>query len=206
MLSKLILISNPDDLENEHVVLHQLFEAGLTHFHIRKPEYTLDEMRNYIEKIQPQYYNKVVIHSFHQFVVEYNLKGFHYGAKTMHLLSKNDGKNRHRSFSAHSLIELIDLQYKNFDYIFLSPIFNSISKKEYHSGFNLAQLMEFFAESELTTDVVALGGIKSENVALLEQVGFSGIGLLGSIWNMLVTEQNTKEIINYFNGIKAQLK
>ena len=37
-----ILISPENDLPKELQTLHQLFDAGLAYYHLRKPNYTID--------------------------------------------------------------------------------------------------------------------------------------------------------------------
>ena len=71
---------------------------------------------------------------------------------------------------------------------FLSPIFNSISKRGYHSKFNLQELSIFLKKynSSLISKnlgvAIALGGIDEEKIEIVRELGFSGVGVLGAIW------------------------
>ena len=85
------------------------------------------------------------------------------------------------SFSLHSFEEIENLPC-SLDYAFLSPIFQSISKQDYPSAFSKNDLVNFFQLRKSTTPIVALGGIREENLEQLQQIGFVGIALLGSIW------------------------
>ncbi len=60
---KLIVISNPTNLNNEQEIICSLFEAGMEIFHVYKPLFSKEEILNYIQEIPSQYHNKIVIHS-----------------------------------------------------------------------------------------------------------------------------------------------
>ena len=81
------------------------------------------------------------------------------------------------SRSCHSLDEVAACQ--DADYLFLSPIFDSISKSGYRSAFTDAQLR---SASEIDGHVYALGGVRPENFPLLKEYGFGGAALLGHVW------------------------
>ncbi|GAA5037849.1 thiamine phosphate synthase [Marivirga lumbricoides] len=79
----------------------------------------------------------------------------------------------------HSLKEMEEISV-NDDYAFLSPIFDSISKKGYTSKFDLEELKSFLKRSP--KKIVALGGIDEDKIDWVKEAGFSGIALLGAIW------------------------
>jgi thiamine-phosphate pyrophosphorylase len=85
------------------------------------------------------------------------------------------------SASLHSFKEVENLPCR-LDYVFLSPIFQSISKQDYPSAFTKDELVNFFQQRKSKTSIVALGGVREENLKELQQIGFVGIALLGSIW------------------------
>ena len=64
---------------------------------------------------------------YHPLLVnEYGLAGFHYNSKNVSDLQTNDFT--HRSYSAHAFDEALALQSCHLDYVFLSPIFESVFK------------------------------------------------------------------------------
>ena len=89
------------------------------------------------------------------------------------------------STSFHSLEE-ISRTRRRYDYVLLSPIFDSISKVGYASGFALPALQAQMASRTVRTgyqpQVLALGGITADNIGQLPSIGFSGAAVLGSIW------------------------
>ena len=68
------------------------------------------------------------------------------------------------------------------DYVFLSPIFDSISKRGYRSQFSLTELQKAAAEGIIDSKVVALGGITKDKLPLLQSLHFGGAAMLGAIW------------------------
>lgn len=178
---KLIVISNPINIDNEHAIVSSLFENGLEYFHLRKPEFTYNELETYIQSIPQQYRNKVVLHSHHQLAVEYKLKGIHYTYKNPYQGSDHFPKEMHRSASLHSLKE-IENAAPVFQYLFISPVFDSISKADHKTQIDKAALKLFLQREDKTSEIIALGGINSDTIAEAADMGFDGMALLGSIW------------------------
>ncbi len=83
--------------------------------------------------------------------------------------------------SCHAFDEVIEIDGKE-EYCFLSPIFDSISKKGYESKFDHQELKAFLKE-ERKTKVIALGGLTENNYAEVIALGFDGGAFLGSVWS-----------------------
>ncbi|MDD6553810.1 MAG: thiamine phosphate synthase [Prevotellaceae bacterium] len=85
------------------------------------------------------------------------------------------------SFSCHSLEEVA--QYKNrCDYVFLSPIYDSISKQGYHSAFTRDDLLRARDKGIIDEKVIALGGVSEEKIPEIQRLGFGGYAMLGAVW------------------------
>lgn len=84
--------------------------------------------------------------------------------------------------------EIISEQ-QHFDYLFLSPVFNSISKPGY-AGFADASFT--LQKSSPQPEVIALGGIDATNIHQLKAMNFDGAAVLGSIW-----QQPEQAIFNF---------
>ena len=48
---ELILISSPSEKENEIRVIRRIFEMGLSRFHLRKPDWSLDDIRAFLNEL-----------------------------------------------------------------------------------------------------------------------------------------------------------
>lgn len=155
---KLIVISSPVPVPNEHQIINSLLEegllagqAGLEIFHVHKPNFSQEEIQNYLQHFPLRHHRKIFLHSdFPKF---------------------------------HSLEEL-KIHNKQFEYAFLSPIFNSISKKGYKSKFNLQELKNssFFRREAKEKAIIALGGIDENNIAICRELGFAGVAVCGALW------------------------
>lgn len=187
---KLLVITSPEELEKEAEQITALFKEGLEVLHFRKPDWDLDRYERLLRKIPHEYYRKIVLHSHFKLIGKYNLKGIHLQSKFLvdaedanvkeafKLVSK---RNLTVSASMHSLQTVRNNKWK-FEYVFLSPVFDSISKTGYVSGFKSEELSEFIKTYISPVKLVALGGIDETNIEQIKEHGFSGAALLGAIW------------------------
>lgn len=178
----IVLIAPENDIPNEIVIIHQLFEAGLEVYHLRKPSKNKTEYVAYINKIKPEYHNRIVIHHYHELVNSYGLRGIHFQEqKRIDALENGNGYfnnlqmlGKTMSSSFHDPKTLEECSFE-FDYHLLSPVFTSISKKGYEGkGFKVSEIDKF---------IIGLGGITPETTEKALQLGYNGIGVLGGIWN-----------------------
>lgn len=178
----IIVISNPTTIEDEPAIIKQLFDKGLEIFHIRKKEFSENEMRAFIKQIPEKYFSKIVLHSHYHLAKEYNLKGIHVPVDF-----QCEASNQSLSASFHALEEVEKFENK-FDYGFLSPVFDSISKEGYKSKFDFSELKTFLMNRKVLNNrsgnaiLIALGGIDEDKIEKAKKIGFSGIALLGAIW------------------------
>lgn len=195
-----ILFSSPVNFEEEiTLVNHFLLDKELV-FHIRKPSLSFKELRGYIQKIPTEHHNQLVIHQHIELLKEFELRGFHCtryfleNSKETLTQLKLGFPNFTFSKSCHTLSELDGID--NYDYVFLSPIFNSISKEDYHSSLNVIEANKTIKKIKIP--IYALGGISSKNIAQLRNTHFKGIGVLGFIWNSITPIEN-------YNKLKKEL-
>lgn len=157
---KLIVISPPIAVPNEHEIITSLFEEGQEIFHIHKPTFSKKETENFIRQIPSKYHNRIALHSgFPKF---------------------------------HSLQELEECEEK-YEYAFLSPIFDSISKTGYKSKFSgsflsgregkISQIKSELITAISGKRIIALGGVDEDKIETCRELGFAGIAVLGAIWN-----------------------
>ena len=169
---EVILISSPSKKKNEVSTIRRIFEMGLSRFHVRKPDWSLDEVRKFLDEFPDECIERTVIHRRPELLSEYPFAGYHLSSKEQYLAKEVDGTIS-RSF--HQLDELITSQEK-LDYVFLGPIFDSVSKQGYNSAFPASELRSFFVDRrKLRVDlprIVALGGIVPEKVRVSLSLGF----------------------------------
>jgi thiamine-phosphate pyrophosphorylase len=197
---EIIVISTPDKEIKEESTKLELFESGLKTFHVRKPSWPLDMVETYIHSIPKIYHPRLVLHSHYSLAVKYQLKGIHLTEKSKKtpavIAQLKNWNDLSISASFHNLEDL-NRHRRKYDYVFLSPIFDSISKIDYKSSIDLPKLGRSLEHWQKRTDyipkVVALGGIDAGNIKQLQQMGFAGAALLGSIWQ---SQQPVKEFLH----------
>jgi thiamine-phosphate pyrophosphorylase len=178
MSFKLIVITPEQNYPKEIKLITSLFEQGLPLLHVRKPNAHADELREYIQSIPKQFHKKVVIHSHYKLAKEFNLKGIHLTEK-VRKSGFRDTRLKIISTSFHATKDVLKSRRK-YEYVFLSPVFDSISKQGYTSNFTSDELNVFLKKTKQR--VIALGGINDKNIKISKQVNFSGAAVLGYIW------------------------
>ena len=198
---KIILISSSEVSSTKEIeIIKNLFDAGLETFHLRRPSYDLGRMQQHLMSIPQEYHNRIVLHSHLKLAKKFNLKGIHLTSKIRKskfqfwkirkfILAKKPYLTVSTSF--HNLSHLDDYD-PVFKYVFLSPIFDSISKKDYQSGFNEFTLKKGIERTKYS--VLALGGVELKNIDKVKEYGFSGVALVGAIWTSIDPVQTFKEI------------
>lgn len=185
----LIVFSTSDRSLSEAKEVTQLFEEGLTAFHLKKSSFESHEMEEYIKAIPSKYHPFIVLHSNHHLRRKFNIGGLH--------LSRTHRKKKYnswwklfrlRSFSGKmkftrtfSKLSSLSENKTKYDYVFLSPIYDSISKIGHSGNFGNRSLKKFLQLSK--APVIALGGVEADKFEECKELGFHGVGVLGYIWN-----------------------
>ena len=154
---KWIVITMPDFIENEANYINQLFEAGLDLLHLRKPESCIDDCERLLQEINPKWYPRIVVHDHFSLCQKYHLHGIHLNSRNHQV---PDGFQGSLSRSCHTFREVTAAQKEAvFSYVFLSPIFDSISKKGYKHNFSNKDLDDAGNNGIINEKVIALGGV-----------------------------------------------
>ena len=183
---ELVLITSPEDFADEHALIESLFGLGLSRLHVRKPRHASGALERWLLALDADCRSKVVLHAHPEMAHEFNLFGFHMNAKWF---AENPARfadsEISRSASAHSMAE-VDSLPEGISYSFLSPVFDSISKADYKSSFDLAEVTTWLSARRTLgkkTSVLALGGIDADSISLVKKAGFDGAAILGGVWN-----------------------
>lgn len=171
----LILITPEKNIAREVEILHALFEMGLERLQVRKPNFSKLEYEEYLEQIDAKWRSKIYLHQYHVLVEQFGLGGRHYRKsdfpfKELHSIDSSSG--------AHTIEEANEL-LKNIEMVFVSPVFESISKQGYSSeeDFSILKL-----EENQRKRFIALGGINELNIQDAKHLGFEHFAVLGSVW------------------------
>jgi len=187
---RLIVITHPDFIAEEATKINTLFDSGLEILHLRKPKASKEEYIALLDNICSYYHSKIKIHEYFELTNDYELLGVHLNARNP---VYGGNKQVQISKSCHSLNELSAID--EYDYVFLSPIFDSISKEGYASNFSDEVLKEASCQGIINKKVIALGGIDQTKLSLIKHYAFGGVAVLGSIWK-------GKNVVNRFVQLK----
>ena len=166
----------PPDLrlcEGESIV--RLLEEKVDIMQLRKPGCTVGEMEALINSIPESYYDRIRVHSCFELCGKYGLRGVHLNSREREVPAEVTNISR----SCHSIAEL-DTPIPSgcrLEYQTLSPIYDSISKQGYASGFNLDELKGRL----VGRNVIALGGVTPDKFSELQAAGFVGAAMLGCL-------------------------
>ena len=182
---KWITITSPEFLSGEAIFIDKLFSQGLDLLHIRKPDAPLEAYKRFLLQIPKQWYSRIVLHEHFALAEEFGLHGIHLNRRCSQV---PDSFHRSISCSCHTLEE-VKKQKDSKDYVFLSPIFDSISKVGYHAAFSPTSLKQAAIENIIDEKVIALGGITANNISLVKEWHFGGVAFLGDIWKRMSDPQ-----------------
>lgn len=197
---KLILLTNEEFFVEEDKIISSLFEEGLDILHLRKPGSDPVYSERLLTLLPDKYHKRIVIHDHFYLKKEFNLMGIHLNCRHPEPPAGYEG---HVSKSLHSLEE-VNEEKKQFDYVFLSPIFDSISKNCYPAAFNHENLLAAHKAGIIDHKVMALGGISLKNIPQIKDYGFGGVVIKGDLWNQFDIHSNKdfKELLNHFRMLK----
>jgi len=196
---KLIIITTDELFEGEAEPLNLLFERGLETLHIRKPKASSNATKSLIDTIDAAYHPRIVLHDHYELTDCYHLQGIHLNNRNPEAPTRIiNNKNPTISRSCHTITELED-SIRSFHYVFLSPVFDSISKFGYKQRFSRDDLFQANSQGIINKRVIALGGIHAENISEIRRYGFGGVAMIGAVWADYINDRNAKMLIERFN-------
>ena len=188
MMRDVIVITKPKMFPGEEELVNTLFANGMQRLHLRKPGASEQEMAEWIGRIDLPFRQKIIVHDHHRLLRTMGLGGIHLNARNPEAPAWFSAERQKRrsvtlSRSCHSLEEIA--QWKGVcDYLFLSPIFDSISKGGYTSAFTRETLLQAYHDGLFSKPVYALGGVSADNIRSIYDYGFAGAAVIGSLWQV----------------------
>ena len=210
---KLIVVSSAYDIENEIGLIELMFRKGMDKFHLRKPNYTTKDYETFLDRLHPKFRKHIIIHSRHNMAFRYKLKGINLGRnhkrtklKTFWKVFKMKLINKKLIVTSEfdSLTQFNASRYP-YDYVMLSPVYDSISKKGKRSKFNHSRLKKAF-KTKRNYEVYAGGGITADRIAHCQELGFDGVAVMGSIWESEDPIASFEECLNVCNKLASDGK
>ena len=197
---KLIVVTAPTFFVEEDKIITTLLEEGLDILHLRKPETPAMYSERLLTLIPEKYHKRIITHEHFYLQEEFKLMGIHLNARNPKEPHDYSG---HISCTCHSLEEVRNKKHF-YDYLFLSPIYDCITKAGVTSGFTAEELRQAGKSKIIDNKVMALGGITSDNILEAKDYGFGGAVVMGDLWNKFNarTDRDYLEIIRHFKKLK----
>ncbi len=187
----LLTLLTPDrNAPDELAIVNQLLKLGLDRLHIRKPQFNTDEYNSYLNNIEKRFHSRVIICGSFPLYRSHSLGGIHLNTAARNdqqvIETINDISKRDVSTSFHSWKEIQNCEVP-YGHVFISPVFDSISKPGYKGaialeGIDIAR-KELKKHNRHCPKIIGLGGVDEHNIPSLIKHKFDGAALLGSIWN-----------------------
>ena len=208
---KLVIISPSERRDSEIPYLLNMFEQGLPTYHLRKTKFSTRELKNFIAEIPEKYHKRIVIHTHHELAMRFNLKGVYVSRshkrrklRTSMRMAWFKLRKRKLQVSAtfRSIEDILDYDPK-YDYVFLSPVFDSLSGN-FQAGFTEHDLSHAIKNTKYK--VLARGGVSVENIQKAYELGFGGVALQSSIWKAKNPMEEFKKVKEKFNELKIPME
>lgn len=105
----------------------------------------------------------------------------------------------HSDFPKFHSLEELENHKEKYEYAFLSPVFDSISKKDYKGKFShrlhgFSQIKSELISAISGKKIIALGGIDEDKIEICRELGFAGVAVLGAIWESKNPVEKFKQI------------
>jgi thiamine-phosphate pyrophosphorylase len=185
----LAVITLPVFFPGEAECLEGLLAAGLEKLHLRKPGAGSAEMEGLLRQIAPRWHSRLVLHGSRKLwtlAARYGIPQVHCPLDELPE-QKPGGRaagvpDREApmalSASLHSWEELKKIEGAGLAYVFMSPVFDSISKPGYPANPDLLQR----PAGPYPSKVIGLGGVNKDTIGGLVRGGWDGAAILGWIW------------------------
>lgn len=172
-----IAITSPQPAAGEAARITEWLRDGhADRVHLRYPGIGRDAMQGLLEAIPSDLHSRLSLHDATEVAALYPTVGVHINSRNSEVASALDLRGRVVSRSCHSLAEVNDSD-DGYAYVFLSPVFDSLSKEGYKSAFDLND--SALRETLAAHAVVALGGVEPTKFETLKAAGFCGAAMLG---------------------------
>ena len=175
---KWMVVTSPAGFAGEVLFWRQVVEAGADALHLRRPDGGRAAYEGLLRQLPADVRRRVVLHDCFELAAAYGVGG-------VHLNRRNPippaGWTGRISASCHSLDEVERRKAEGLDYVWLSPVFNSISKPGYGAAFTPQELDAAAAQGIIDERVMALGGVEPASAPLLRRWHFGGGVMLGAV-------------------------
>ena len=138
---QLIILSPPEDVHQESQVVSRILQQTPATLHLRKPGRGKSHLAAYLRDIPAALHGRIMVHGHPDLLDRFALGGIHFterqrrdGLRAIRQIRRERPSIRISS-AFHRIADIPPVQGP-FDYVFLSPVFDSISKPGYRAAFD----------------------------------------------------------------------
>ncbi len=149
-------------------------KAGVDYFLLREKDLSPQELLSLAHELRKMlHHTRMMIHGHLDVALACKADGVHLQKDNIPVAAvRANYRDLKIGYSAHSFEEMKQAEGEGADYVFISPIFQPLSKPSGLPPHGLSPLTAWTARMEIT--VFALGGVSPQNVPELRKTGCSG--------------------------------
>lgn len=209
---RFIVITPSDIVDKEYDLVSYMLKNGLPTLHIRKPSFTKEEMVNYIEHFSDEEQSKMVLHSHHKILLDYDMKGIHLSRRhrrkhfsswlTQTKIEIRMGRKIIVCSSSKSLSSMADNYERDYNYVMLAPVFTDPSgHRPSFSPRLLQQVLHNYPNK-----IVARGGANADSIEKAREMGFSGVAFHNYLWTQDDPRKEFDNIMDRFHSLGISIE
>ena len=191
-----ILLSSPYIIHKEIITVKSFLREDDNIFHLRRYKFSEEDVATFLSSFSEEERKQIVLNHHHFLASEFGINRLHFSEKDRIEIGDEKIEKLHSlgfilSTSVHTVDDFQKLN-SVFQYAFLSPVFDSISKENYKAViFDLANIRK-------DIKLIALGGVTIENFNEALNLGFDGVAFLGGVWNQENPLTYVNQLISLF--------
>ena len=191
---KILLSDNTQNL-NDIFIIKSFLKNENNLFHFRRYHSSELDVVQFLNSFSETERKQMVLNHHHFLASEFGVNRLHFSENDRIEIGDEKLEKLHSlgfilSTSVHTIEDFEKLN-SVFDYAFLSPVFDSISKENYKAvSFDLLDVRK-------DIKLIALGGITVENYTKALNLGFDGVAFLGGVWN----QENPDKIVRNLTSL-----
>lgn len=209
---KLIVITSSRSIPDETTFVTKMFESGLMTLHLRKPKFSTNQLKEYLNEIPKHFHNRIIIHSHHKLALKYYLKGIHmtsthlekkwkYWMLRQRLRLKFGRLIKTRSYRI--LTQVYNKEQYKFDYFLLGTMFNSITGGLYNGYYEEGVRA---AAKNVEKEIVGRGGTNDKCIPLAKELGLKGLVFNTYIWDSETPHQQFLNLLQTFKANQIEVE
>lgn len=188
-------------------VVEKALKGGVTMVQLREKKATtrrfLQEVMD-VKKILQPYNIPLIVNDRVDIALATDADGVHLGQSDMpwQMARKILGPEKIIGLSIESIKQLEEANSADIDYIGISPVFTTPTKKELEKGLGIPGTREIASQSR--HPAVAIGGINIENVKDVMATGVDGISVVSAICSASDPEASARDLLERIDMIKKR--